>query len=241
MSREEAAQICARFVECLADLIVIGGQAVAAWAEHYQVANGPTSSKDLDFASRHRRVPERVGQLLEGETYTTDPLAGLCVGTQVAKVAFSHGDKRHIIDFLGAVVGVSNTERMWSRAIAYTPPGTEYVLHILHPLDCLYSRVGNICTYPQKYDTEMGRAQLAASCAVFKQFVHALVASGESHRIQAAATLTRELMGYLQNEQRVREVGGQDLHACLEWYPEFEPHLSRKKFDRKYRRKLSRL
>jgi hypothetical protein len=127
--------------------IVVGGQALNFWAEHYAervpalAAYRPFASTDIDFFGRvdlARVLAERLGaELRVPEPVDPTPSAAL-VTTELA-------GRTIIIDVLADVLGVGRTELVRGQVELELPFETEAGPHsvrlvLMHPLHCLISR-----------------------------------------------------------------------------------------------------
>lgn len=136
-----------RFVEKCRPIIV-GGQSINIWAELFYGKNeeldelGPLTSKDLDFF--HNKSAERAlaqslenGQLKlpQGDDHT--PSAAVVTGML--------GDKEVVVDFMAHVKGVDDKSILQNSitfADADNPDSVSITL--MHPMDCVRSRLSNI-------------------------------------------------------------------------------------------------
>jgi hypothetical protein len=138
-----------RFVETCRPIIV-GGQSINIWAELYYGRNeeldqlGPLTSKDLDFF--HNRAAERsLAESLEngqlrvptGDEHT--PSAALVTGTL--------GGREIVIDFMAQIKGVEDQSILEnSITFADADDPTSVSITLMHPMDCVRSRLSNINT-----------------------------------------------------------------------------------------------
>lgn len=158
----------------LADQIVlVGGQAVNVWSEHY-LAQGrapdlvqcaPFTSKDVDFCGPSRAAITLASRVHKGRARvaTIDDHT-----PNVAAVTFvDDGGHERVIDVLSAPFGMNGREVL-RRSLplqVLDEDGAPSGLHfrVMHPLDCLESRVHNVIGLPNAYDTPRGRNQLRAA------------------------------------------------------------------------------
>ncbi|CAN7750716.1 hypothetical protein [Rhizobium sp. LjRoot258] len=128
--------------------IIVGGQAVNIWAELYHGLDeeldrlGALTSKDLDFY--HNRDAERIlaasleNGLLEipsGDNHT--PNAAVVTGKL--------GDRSVVIDFLAQIKGVEDKSLLEnSITFADVQDPSAISITLMHPLDCVRSRLSNI-------------------------------------------------------------------------------------------------
>lgn len=133
------------------DTVVVGGQALNIWAEHYHSrcqaefdALAPLASKDIDFFG-NRHAAEVVARhfALPLAIPDRDDLTA-----NSALIELSINGSVYIVDFLNDVAGV-DIERMPCRAVPMTvqdsrQPGTSINVRVLHPMDVLRSRIAGV-------------------------------------------------------------------------------------------------
>jgi len=142
--------------------VIVGGQAVNIWAELYHGMDeeldglGELTSKDLDFY--HNREAERAlansldDGLLEipsGDNHTPN----------AAVVKGKLGNRDIVVDFLAQIKGVegkSLLENSITFADAENPEGISVTL--MHPLDCVRSRLSNINMLGRRSDHSLRQA-----------------------------------------------------------------------------------
>ena len=131
------------------DPIVVGGQAINLWVNYIRgrlpgfLGDGAFASKDVDFY-RNSEAAERLADELNGHVYIPDsedstPNAAVVVGRL--------GRRQITVDFMAMVLGVESRSLMNNQvAISAWTPNTNRAIRILllHPLDCLRSRLANI-------------------------------------------------------------------------------------------------
>jgi hypothetical protein len=153
---------------CGTKALLVGGQALAFWAQHFQIAP--------------------AGVLASHVTYDVDFVGGLTTARELAKQLKSAGWRLHAatfddatvqtaklskrvegegikqVDFLSGIAGL-NTERIQSRAVLIRLAGGE-LLKVLHPLDVLESRLQNLALLPSKRNPHgVAQAKLAVEMA----------------------------------------------------------------------------
>ena len=155
--------------------LLVGGQALAFWADHLQVerpenlVSGVTA--DADFIGDSvlaRDLARRLGwkiwiPALDDATPQTGKV------TQRTK---SGGVKQ--VDFLSGVVGLT-TKDLARRAIELEMPEIGH-LRVIHPIDVLDSRIQNLHLLPEKRN-EAGIAQALLSVDVARAFIRQEVAT----------------------------------------------------------------
>lgn len=138
--------------------LLVGGQALAFWADHLQVerpanlVSGVTA--DADFIG----IPA-----LDDSTPQTGKVTHRTKSGQVKQV-----------DFLSGVVGLT-TKDLVRRAIEMEMPGIGR-LRVIHPIDVLDSRIQNLHLLPEKR-TDAGVAQARLAVDVVRAFIRQEVAT----------------------------------------------------------------
>ncbi len=155
--------------------LLVGGQALAFWADYLQVrlpatlASGVTG--DVDFigdSALARALGERLGWKVW--------IPALDDATpQTGKVSHRLRDGRvKQVDFLSGVIGL-NTKDVARRAVrlALSSVGE---LRVMHPVDVLDSRIQNLHVLPEKR-TEAGIAQASLAVEVARAFLRQEIAA----------------------------------------------------------------
>jgi hypothetical protein len=142
--------------------IIVGGQAVNIWAELYHGRDGELdglgelTSKDLDFY--HNREAERAlaeslqnGRLEipSGDNHTPN----------AAVVKGKLGNRDVVVDFLAQIKGVEDKSLLEnSITFADTENPDAVSITLMHPLDCVRSRLSNINTLGRRSDHSLRQA-----------------------------------------------------------------------------------
>lgn len=145
--------------------VLVGGQAVAFWAEHYaklgrSLVGDPTGmyvSKDTDFATESlepeqlRAVVADVASRLRGSARLEHEFGSLIVAT----VSF-HDGAHHLrhVEFLRRVHGVSDRRRIFEQAVRLQAGGGLPPLRGMHPVMLLETRLANIVDLEKYQDDE---------------------------------------------------------------------------------------
>ncbi len=155
--------------------LLVGGQALAFWADHLQVerpanlVSGVTA--DADFIGDSvlaKDLARRLGwqiwiPALDDSTPQTGKVTHRTKSGQVKQV-----------DFLSGVVGLT-TKDLVRRAIEMEMPGIGR-LRVIHPIDVLDSRIQNLHLLPEKR-TDAGVAQARLAVDVVRAFIRQEVAT----------------------------------------------------------------
>lgn len=158
--------------------LLVGGQALAFWADHLHVrlpatlASGVTG--DVDFIADSglaRELGERLGWKVWIPTLDD-------ATPQTGKVSHRLRDGRvKQVDFLSGVIGLT-TKDVARRAVRMHVPSVGE-LRVMHPVDVLDSRIQNLHVLPEKR-TEAGIAQAALAIEVARAFLRQeIAATGE--------------------------------------------------------------
>lgn len=155
--------------------LLVGGQALAFWADHLQVerpldlASGVTA--DADFIGDSVLAVDLAKRLgwqiwipaLDDSTHRTGKVTQRTRSGQVKQV-----------DFLSGVIGLT-TKDLVRRAIEMQIPDIGH-LRVIHPIDVLDSRIQNLHSLPEKR-TDAGIAQGRLAVDVARAFIRSEVAS----------------------------------------------------------------
>ncbi|MGB5132830.1 MAG: hypothetical protein WBO00_09465, partial [Steroidobacteraceae bacterium] len=154
---------------CSPDGLLVGGQALAFWADHLQarrpanLVSGVTA--DVDFIG-NAALAENLGKRLGWKTW----IPALDDATpQTGKVShrLKDGSVKQV-DFLSGVAGLS-TKELVRRAVEMEVPDIGR-LRVIHPVDVLDSRIQNLHLLPEKR-TPMGIAQAKLAVDVARAFI----------------------------------------------------------------------
>lgn len=166
---------------CGTDALLVGGQALAAWAVHYNIEPVGELSRavtmDADFIGTSEiahALQRSLGQPWKLRKGTLDD-----VGGQVAKVYAKTVDGIKQVDFLSGIVGL-DTQVVCKRATEITLPDG-VVVNVLHPLDVLESRLRNLDSIPAKRDA-IGVAQARLAVSVVRAFMEDYMDGGNDPR-----------------------------------------------------------
>jgi hypothetical protein len=155
--------------------LLVGGQALAFWADHLQVerpanlVSGVTA--DADFIG-DSLLAKDLGKRLGWQTW----IPALDDSTpQTGKVTHrtKNGGVKQV-DFLSGVVGLTSKD-LARRAIEMEVPDIG-LLRVIHPIDVLDSRIQNLHLLPEKR-TDAGIAQARLAVDVAREFIRQEVAT----------------------------------------------------------------
>jgi hypothetical protein len=155
--------------------LLVGGQALAFWADHLQVERPVTLvsgvTADADFigdSALAKDLARRLGwqiwiPALDDATPQTGKVTHRTKSGEVKQV-----------DFLSGVVGLT-TKDLARRAIEMEMPDIGH-LRVIHPIDVLDSRIQNLHVLPEKR-TDAGIAQARLAVDVARAFIRQEVAT----------------------------------------------------------------
>jgi hypothetical protein len=148
LSEDEVARVLELVHE--GDAIVVGGQCLAIWSRHYATTNRAIAqtysmtSLDVDFYASPEAAKAFAARLDNSTIYIPKiddhtPNAAVVVGML--------GDRKITVDFMHSINGVdrkSIENNYITLTGSRTDTGTRIDILLLHPLDCLRSRLSNI-------------------------------------------------------------------------------------------------
>jgi len=161
-----------------ANMILIGGQALAFWAAYYEAPEPAIAvTKDVDFLGTRADV-ERIARGLGAKaTFRQQKDLTLLAG-QIEKDLPGGGYVN--IDVLSRVYGDISTNSITKRAILSESPVGPF--RVMHPLDILQGRLENVYGLAEKQD-EHGIAQLHLAIDIVRKFL-ADIAAQEAERTE---------------------------------------------------------
>ena len=177
LSEEEIAAVL-KF--CGQEALLVGGQALAVWAQFFVVEpTGELADKvtlDVDFVGS-RAVANALSAALRWRLYIPSMEDST---PQTAKVSITLPDGGiKQIDFLKSIAGL-DTASIEARAVNLVLANGAHI-RVLHPLDVLESRLRNLDLLPSKQNP-VGRAQMKLAVGVMAKFLRVLLAE-ESMRV----------------------------------------------------------
>lgn len=145
----------------LRDIVLVGGQALNHWADHYRIVEyGIALSFDIDFLGGGdaayafaRGTGGRAAIAAQSDAHSPN----------TALVTVTIDGEEHHVDFLGSLYGfsVAELQRVKDWAVRVQPDGGGPPLAVMHPVHCLESVLAN--TYGSALDRRSGpRGERAA-------------------------------------------------------------------------------
>ena len=156
------------------DVVLVGGQALAFWMDHYGVSQGPSGdpavSRDVDFFTReatNSRPLFAFARAIGGraEVQEVEAITAL-IGSAIAPAG---GELIYNVDLLHSVIGLDRTH-IEANAVVATLPWLDATVRVMHPLDVLQSRNANLHVLKAKQD-EAGRRQLQLAIEVGRAYL----------------------------------------------------------------------
>lgn len=185
-----SAALIRSLLELQPDAVLVGGQSLAAWAQHYALAPlpplVPVFSKDIDFLAR-AAVADEVGTKLGGKVFHPSPDGHVQINTAV--VSLPQGSDYVRVDFLAVVAGLDEKD-IKKRALELEAFGTRF--WVMHPVDCLTSRLENLRLLPEKRD-EVGAAQAELAVKVMREFILEMASAGSARHVLDLAEFVAKL------------------------------------------------
>src|SRR6266702_3428158 len=171
------------------DAILVGGQSLAIWSRLYlgrapQIARVYSmSSEDVDLYGGREAAEAFAKKLVNARVYIPPPFDP---SPNAAVVVGQLGQKTIQVDFLRAVLGV-DPKSLKKNVVTLTGPpqsGNNPIdILILHPLDCLRSRLSNINDLKRENPHSVSSAQ--AAVIILDVFIDDLLESGQTKKAQA--------------------------------------------------------
>jgi hypothetical protein len=156
--------------------ILVGGQALAIWANFYQVAIPAVLTanvtRDADFiGSADAALIVKAG--LSNKDWKFEQITPGALSPVTAQLTLQTGNGVKEIDFMGSIVGL-HTAHVRKRAVPLNLPNGS-VVTVLHPLDVLASRLHNLAEIPEKRN-DKGVAQAELAISIAGAFLHDTIA-----------------------------------------------------------------
>jgi hypothetical protein len=159
------ADVFLRLAKVAGEDILVGGQALAVWVEHYGIAvpEGVAAiSRDVDFLTTSPTDRDSVGRYadaLHGKTFFPSRRA---MTSLVGQAFLLLPDDEYInVDVLWSVIGLTAPQ---VRARAVTAERADASFRVMHELHVLRSRLANLHELKEKQDASRTSARAAARC-----------------------------------------------------------------------------
>jgi hypothetical protein len=153
LSFEAVAELLARIAP--AGAVRVGGQALNYWTTVFRAAPdlnayGPFVSQDVDLQGNRAQVAQAAELLNVVALYPKPDDATTASG--LVKCTLS-GGREVVVDFLSAVLGLAAGEVVKSAIMVQLGDAT---IRVMHPVQCLESRVHNVAVLPPSTPTVTG-------------------------------------------------------------------------------------
>lgn len=173
-----------RVFECAPpELVLVGGQALAFWAGHYDVpepdALGPAVSRDVDFftSDANNSAPLRAFARAIGGRSLVQPIEAITalVGSAIAP---AQDGGTYNVDLLHQVVGLDRAE-IEAHAVEVPLADSHARIRVMHPVHVLQSRNANLHKLASKQN-EIGCKQFALAISVARAYLQDRIGSIEA-------------------------------------------------------------
>lgn len=155
----------ARLLDADPGAVVIGGQALGLWALFYGIPlpaelNGIVT-RDLDFFG-DRKLAELFASRLERAEVRVPSVDDHATPNSAIVLVRRFGDPPRTVqvDFLGAIKGLDG-EKVKLRAATVSLDGVSHPTRIMHPMDCLTSRIANLALPAKRNAQGAAQARIA--------------------------------------------------------------------------------
>lgn len=229
---DEVLQIIDFMAGC--DPIIVGGQSVNIWAEYYVVRDpsletlGPFTSRDVDFFRNKQAARQLAASLESGTVLLPTPTD---MGTPNAAVVLGElNGRRVVVDFMASVLGVED-ESITDNFVAIEGRwnGATINLLVMHPLDCLRSRLANINTL-RRFDEHSIR-QAVLSLRVLEHYLGDVLAAGN---FRSAQRILKDLQ-FVVRDQHLGRPSHRRFGAELDILDLIERFVSHPDLDQRWR------
>lgn len=161
--------------------VLVGGQALAFWADYYRIPLDdalPAVSKDADFLG-DRALVERISEMSGGHaSFPPRRAMTALIGQVTIELA---NDQFLNVDVLHKIVGV-RADSVKRRAEDVDLDGLKF--KVMHPIDVLQSRIWNLATLKDKQN-EMGVLQANLAVQVVRRYIAAIAGDNEKLALKA--------------------------------------------------------
>ena len=156
----------------LGNTVVVGGQAIQYWAAYFGIRPRlPSITRDVDlFGTRQQALRATAHLTLPHTLYVAD-LDRATPNSAQLEVQLAGHSQPVVVDFLVSVAGL-DSPAMLRRAATVEIGGAQ--VRVLHPLDCLASKMFNLKHFQEKRNAE-GVEQARLAIEIAKAFVRQLM------------------------------------------------------------------
>lgn len=155
------------------DAVLVGGQAVAFWASFFNIpvppALPPYVTKDTDFLGNRKDVARMASGMGGAALYPHR--RGLTALAGQVRIDLSEHEFLGI-DVLHRIVGFEDSDAVRRRAEERSLGEVRF--RVMHPIDCLRSRIENLRVLRDKR-TEAGAAQASLSVRVVRRYIETIL------------------------------------------------------------------
>lgn len=180
LAPQEARAILRKLGDLTEEIVLVGGQALAFWAELYAdrfEISQPVNSRDIDFGG-FGKVVRLVADRLSGTWTVPEPFS---VSPNSGLVLFNDGEGHaRRIDFLHQVFGLELDEIFDMAVDIEAPDHNDEAIRfrVMHPVHCLEARISNVGGLPG-YKSAHGLAQARASIPCVREYLRDRLDEGE--------------------------------------------------------------
>jgi hypothetical protein len=219
-----AAMVRRVFDSATPDLVLVGGQALAFWAGHYDVPEpeelGPAVSRDVDFFTSD---PTNSAPLLafaraiggRAHVQSMEAITAL-IGSAVAA---GEGGGTYNVDLLHQVIGLEPSE-IEAHAVEVPLADSGTRIRVMHPVHVLQSRNANLHKLMSKQN-DIGCKQFALAIATTRAYLEDRVAAvtamrgvGERQRERAVFSAFRRVIEYAGDDAARKNAQRYGLHLA---------------------------
>jgi hypothetical protein len=183
-----------------ADAVLIGGSALAFWVIRYDVPidDGPqvALSADADFLG----TPEHAQAFAQAIGCEARKVPGRAISSLLGMVVRRIGERElTLVDVVRRVVGL-DAQNVHANAIEMALPGRPESFKVMHPVDCLISRLENLRQLREKQN-QVGRWHAQIAVRVVRRYFEDLL-QNEANEKTAIGQATRVLKAALSSAGR---------------------------------------
>lgn len=160
---------------CPSSSILVGGQALLFWSGLYQIDKaiaGPAATRDVDFVGDYADAAIMAEAL--GGKIKKPSMDDHTPSTALIYVPIADSNDSVTIDFIDHVMGIADKHLKKSPEVDFE----SVKIHVLHPIDCLISRIINLARLPEKRSPE-GIAQAKLAIVIARRWFENTLDGGE--------------------------------------------------------------